>query len=177
MTVHDAPRREVRHVKLVLKEILIVDYKMVSARLLVLAALVASASAFAPAPKPLARPVVQKAHPRAARTIVAEGTYWEGEAPPSKVLGNMAAIPSIVLGPKSGVALGVGLYCVASSQFFQRHVHVQRSSRGWRSSGRWWVVRLVDWSTSTTTWPASLIALAFRRQRRNTPGSRPLFSP
>lgn len=119
MTVHDAPRREVRHVKLVLKEILIVDYKMVSARLLVLAALVASASAFAPAPKPLARPVVQKAHPRAARTIVAEGPYWEGEAPPSKVLGNMAAIPSIVLGPMSGVALGVGLYCVASSQIFQ----------------------------------------------------------
>lgn len=49
-------------------------------------------------------------------TMVMEDTYWEGEAPPSYVLGNLANAPSGLLGPMSGVFLLVGLYCVSASQ-------------------------------------------------------------
>ena len=45
-----------------------------------------------------------------------EDTYWEGEAPPSYVLGNLANAPSGLLGPMSGIFLLVGLYCVSASQ-------------------------------------------------------------
>ena len=48
--------------------------------------------------------------------MVMEDTYWEGEAPPSYVLGNLANAPSGLLGPMSGVFLLVGLYCVSASQ-------------------------------------------------------------
>ena len=48
--------------------------------------------------------------------MVMEDTYWEGEAPPSYVLGNLANAPSGLLGPMSGIFLLVGMYCVSASQ-------------------------------------------------------------
>lgn len=56
---------------------------------------------------------------RVARPMTMEdSTYWEGDAPPSQVLGNLASAPSALLGPVSGIFLLVGLYCVAASQIF-----------------------------------------------------------
>ena len=96
---------------------------------LALVAVLATASAFAPVPSSR----VARASPQSrARVVVAEGTYWEGEAPPSKVLGNLAGAPSILLGPASGVFLLIGLYCVASSQIFQ----VRALSPCWGSGRR-----------------------------------------
>ena len=95
---------------------------------LALVAVLATASAFAPVPSSR----VARASPQSrARVVVAEGTYWEGEAPPSKVLGNLAGAPSILLGPASGVFLLVGLYCVASSQIFQVRTRSPRCMRVW----------------------------------------------
>jgi len=75
--------------------------------------LVATAAAFvAPHSKkalPAAR--VTRAPTKAAMTM--EDTYWEGEAPPSYVLGNLQNAPAALLGPVSGIFLLVGLYCVA----------------------------------------------------------------
>jgi len=56
----------------------------------------------------------QKANSTTARS--AEDTYWEGEAPPSYVLGNLQNAPSGLLGPASGIFLAIGLYCVSASQ-------------------------------------------------------------
>ena len=85
------------------------------ARFALLALLTATASAFSTsrATLPSVRRVAQTA-PKAQLSM--EDTYWEGEAPPSYVLGNLANAPSGLLGPMSGVFLLVGLYCVSASQ-------------------------------------------------------------
>ena len=80
-----------------------------------LLALLTGAAAFVSKRAPLpARRVAARRPTRAA--MVMEDTYWEGEAPPSYVLGNLANAPSGLLGPMSGVFLLVGLYCVSASQ-------------------------------------------------------------
>ena len=82
---------------------------------LALLALLTGAAAFVSKRAPLpARRVAARRPTRAA--MVMEDTYWEGEAPPSYVLGNLANAPSGLLGPMSGVFLLVGLYCVSASQ-------------------------------------------------------------
>ena len=42
-------------------------------------------------------------------------TYWEGKAPPSKVLGVGEKIPSSVFGPLSAIALVAGTYLIHES--------------------------------------------------------------
>ena len=82
---------------------------------LALLALLTGAAAFVSKRAPLpARRVAARRPTRAA--MVMEDTYWEGEAPPSYVLGNLANAPSGLLGPMSGIFLLVGMYCVSASQ-------------------------------------------------------------
>merc|ERR1719486_750827 len=87
--------------------------------LCVLVALLGSCSAFAPAAS--VRPAVARraavAH-RAAPAMELEtvDTWWgDKEYPDSVVLGIGKNVPSIVFGVSSGLALGIGLYCVAQS--------------------------------------------------------------
>lgn len=49
-----------------------------------------------------------------------ESTYWEGEAPPSSVLGIGAKIPSAVYGPFSLIAFVVGTYCIHESNILNQ---------------------------------------------------------
>ena len=113
---------------------------------------VATASAFvAPHKKALPAARVTRAPTKAAMTM--EDTSWEGEAPPSYVLGNLQNAPSALLGPVSGIFLLVGLYCVAVRPprvpiFFFFSIRVERAagapdysmiayrSFGWLSSTR-----------------------------------------
>mmetsp|Transcript_24217 Transcript_24217/g.72660 ORF Transcript_24217/g.72660 Transcript_24217/m.72660 type:complete len:126 (+) Transcript_24217:75-452(+) len=85
------------------------------ARLATLALLAGAASAFVSRPARLA-PVRRAARAAPKAQLTMEDTYWEGEAPPSYVLGNLAGAPSALLGPVSGIFLMVGLYCVSASQ-------------------------------------------------------------
>ena len=78
-------------------------------------ALVAVATAFVPNSRQLA-PVHRRVAKAAPKALSMEDTYWEGEAPPSYVLGNLQNAPSALLGPVSGIFLVVGLYCVGASQ-------------------------------------------------------------
>lgn len=47
-------------------------------------------------------------------------TYWEGEAPPSSVLGVGASIPSVVFGPLSVIAFVVGTYSIHESNILNQ---------------------------------------------------------
>ena len=47
-------------------------------------------------------------------------TYWDGEAPPSSVLGVGEKIPSTLFGPLSLLALVAGTYCVHESNIFHQ---------------------------------------------------------
>ena len=47
-------------------------------------------------------------------------SYWEGEYPPSSVLGIGAKIPSAILGPFSLVAFAVGTYCIHESNILNQ---------------------------------------------------------
>lgn len=53
--------------------------------------------------------------PRVKALADAGPTYWEGKAPPSRVLGLGEKIPSAVFGPLSLVAFVVGTYCAHES--------------------------------------------------------------
>ncbi|KAG5176244.1 hypothetical protein JKP88DRAFT_228024 [Tribonema minus] len=82
--------------------------------LLCLAMALATASAFM-APSP----VMHKAARSAGALKMTEDTYWEGKAPPSKVLGPVVSqIPSPALGVISLICLGVGTYSVHESNIF-----------------------------------------------------------
>ena len=83
------------------------------ARLALLALLTGAAARVSGGAAPRAR-VAARRSTRAA--MVMEDTYWEGEAPPSYVLGNLANAPSGLLGASSGIFLLVGMYCVSASQ-------------------------------------------------------------
>eukprot|EP00612_Vaucheria_litorea_P005755 CAMPEP_0171462960 /NCGR_PEP_ID=MMETSP0945-20130129/6800_1 /TAXON_ID=109269 /ORGANISM="Vaucheria litorea, Strain CCMP2940" /LENGTH=113 /DNA_ID=CAMNT_0011989613 /DNA_START=82 /DNA_END=423 /DNA_ORIENTATION=+ len=53
---------------------------------------------------------------RSTASIKMAETYWEGKAPPSKVLGPVLEnIPSPALGVVSMIAFGIGTYCVHES--------------------------------------------------------------
>merc|ERR1719393_460671 len=85
---------------------------------IVLLALFASASAFAPAAS--VRPAV--ARPAAAARLApvvaleTEDMWWgDKEYPPSAVLGIGKDVPSLVFGISSGISLAIGSYCVAQS--------------------------------------------------------------
>merc|ERR1719482_2026746 len=93
---------------------------MAFARALLFAALAAPCAAFAPtmAARPaLARAAAARSAPVVAYTVPEPDDMWWGdkEYPPSKVLGIGKDVPSIVLGLGSGVAFGIGSYCVAQS--------------------------------------------------------------
>jgi len=77
-------------------------------------------SAFAPGAA--VRPAVARRGASALRAapvvaeIEAQDTWWgDKEYPPSIVLGIGKDVPSVVFGLSSGVALAVGVYCVAQS--------------------------------------------------------------
>ncbi len=58
-------------------------------------------------------------HPATVVKMADSGMYWEGKAPPSKVLGPfLSKIPSVVLGPVSLVFLVAGLYACHESNVF-----------------------------------------------------------
>jgi hypothetical protein len=52
--------------------------------------------------------------------VKAGPTYWEGEAPPSSVLGVGEKIPSTLFGPLSLVALVAGTFFVHESNIFNQ---------------------------------------------------------
>ena len=83
---------------------------MNSSAVFVLLALLVSVTAF----QPLRTPKMMN------KMKLNANTYWEGEAPPSSVLGVGANIPSLVFGPLSLVALLVGSYCVHESNIFNQ---------------------------------------------------------
>jgi len=89
---------------------------------LLLLALLGSCSAFAPA-TPL-RPAALARRPAAAARVAPQmyeefepqDTWWgDKEYPDSVVLGIGKNVPSSIYGPMSGVALAIGLYCIAQS--------------------------------------------------------------
>lgn len=83
------------------------------------ALLVGSCSAFAPATG--MRPAVARsaARPALAAPVMelqTEDMWWgDQDYPPSKVLGIGKNVPSGLLGVSSGIALTLGLYCIAQS--------------------------------------------------------------
>jgi hypothetical protein len=95
---------------------------MAKLSLILLAAIVAISSAFVPAAQTATRVNQVSSVPQiteqttSTSLFMAEDMTWEGEYPPSKVLGPiMSKMPSGVLGVMSMVALGVCIYsCVQS---------------------------------------------------------------
>ncbi len=83
---------------------------MNSSAVFVLLALLVSVTAF----QPLRTPKMMN------KMKLNANTYWEGEAPPSSVLGVGAGVSSNVFGPLSLVALVVGSYCVHESNIFNQ---------------------------------------------------------
>merc|ERR1719311_1600545 len=88
--------------------------------LCVLVALLGSCSAFAPAAS--VRPAVARRAAMPVRQVAplmeleTVDTWWgDKEYPDSVVLGIGKNVPSKVFGVTSGLALGIGLYCVAQS--------------------------------------------------------------
>jgi len=89
-------------------------------KLCVLFALIASCSAFAPAasirPAVARRSAVQVRQVAPVMELETVDTWWgDKDYPDSVVLGIGKNVPSKVFGVTSGLALGIGLYCVAQS--------------------------------------------------------------
>jgi hypothetical protein len=72
--------------------------------------------------------------PRAALAIEAEDMWWgDKEYPPSKVLGIGRDVPSLVYGPLSGLAFGIGCYCIAQSNLL--NILSGSTVNGWYVAG------------------------------------------
>jgi len=124
---------------------------------LLLALIVAVSSAFAPMPRAAistqtAQPI--KASPFPTSLAMAEDMTWEGEYPPSKVLGPiMSKMPSGLLGLISIVCAGACVYSIAQSAVLQQEA-------GALSSGSWvkWYYILgsfggpLAWGTHVASW-------------------------
>ena len=88
-------------------------------RSLCFVALAASAAAFAPAaaarPAAVRPAIAARAAPIVAYTVPEPEDMWWGDKdyPPSKVLGIGKDVPSLVYGITSGIALFIGLSCIA----------------------------------------------------------------
>jgi len=87
---------------------------------LLLLALLGSCAAFAPVtsvrPAALARRTATSLRVAPVMELEAQDTWWgDKEYPDSIVLGIGKNVPSAVYGPLSGIALAIGIYCVAQS--------------------------------------------------------------
>lgn len=92
---------------------------MAKLSILILAAIIAISSAFAPNPtRSVTSPMVTSTQSLPKTTLaMAEDMTWEGEYPPSKVLGPiMSKMPSGLLGLISLACLGACAYSIAQSQ-------------------------------------------------------------
>jgi len=120
------------------------------AKLLILAALIGSCAAFAP----VARPAVQSRSvafraPVVVAEIEAQDTWWgDKEYPPSIVLGIGKDVSSGVFGVTSGVALAVGLYCVAQSNLL--NILSGSTVNGWYVAGSLLVP--YSWGLHVASW-------------------------
>jgi hypothetical protein len=98
--------------------------KMAKLSFVVLSLIVAACSAFAPSSQvrsAVSTPVAFMPKASSATALSAEDTYWEGEYPPSKVLGPlMSKMPSGMLGMVSLVFLGVCVYSCGQSFVLQQ---------------------------------------------------------
>ena len=126
--------------------------------IVVLALVVAVSHAFvvAPAASRMASPTTTFATPAASLTSMnmAEDTYWEGEYPPSKVLGPlMSKMPSGVLGVLSLLFLGACAYsCFETTLLLQQPGAVE--SGNWV---KWYYVLMgfggpLAWGTHVASW-------------------------
>merc|ERR1711924_579663 len=91
----------------------------------------------------IARPPVRvRSAPIVAYSVPEPDDMWWGdkEYPPSKVLGIGKDVPSLVLGLGSGVAFGIGSYCVAQSNLL--NILSGSTVNGWLVAGS----LLVPWS-------------------------------
>jgi hypothetical protein len=57
---------------------------------------------------------------RAVRPAASESTFWEGAAPPSRVLGIGENIPTAVFAALSIVAFVLGTWCILQSNIFHQ---------------------------------------------------------
>lgn len=120
---------------------------------IIIALVFAAASAFAPSSQ-IRTPVAFVAKESSFALAMAEDTFWEGEYPPSKVLGPiMSKMPSAVLGMLSLVFLTACVVSVAQSSVLVR-------APGAISSGEWvhWDLVLgsfggpLAWGTHVAAW-------------------------
>ena len=115
----------------------------------ILFALVASCAAFAPAAAP--RPALRRSTARATPVVAleAEDTWWgDKEYPPSIVLGIGKNVPSNVFGITSGLALFIGLYCVAQSNLL--NILSGSTVNGWYVLGSLGVI--YSWGLHVASW-------------------------
>ena len=129
---------------------------MAKLSILILAAIIAISTAFAPNPtRSISSPIMTSTQSLPKSTLaMAEDMTWEGEYPPSKVLGPiMSKMPSGLLGLISLVCAGACVYSIAQSQ-----VLIQEP--GALESGNWvkWYYVLgsfggpLAWGTHVASW-------------------------
>jgi len=116
------------------------------------ACLFASASAFAPT---AVRPAVARAAARSAPIVAyteptPQDLWWgDKEYPPSEVLGIGKDVPSLVFGISSGIALAIGLTCVAESNLL--NILSGSNINGWRTAGAM-VLPIYSWGLHVACW-------------------------
>jgi len=114
------------------------------------AALLGSCTAFAPVARPAiqARSVALRAAAPVAE-LEAQDTWWgDKEYPPSIVLGIGKDVSSGVFGVTSGIALAVGLYCVAQSNLL--NILSGSTVNGWYVAGSLLVP--YSWGLHVASW-------------------------
>ena len=121
---------------------------------LIFAALIASCSAFAPAgsirPAVALRAAAARAAPVVAYTEPTPQDLWWGdkEYPPSEVLGIGKDVPSLVFGISSGIALFIGMWCVAESNLL--NILSGSTVNGWYVAGSLLVP--YSWGLHVASW-------------------------
>jgi hypothetical protein len=134
---------------------LLYSFKMAKLSFVVLSLIVAACAAFAPASHVRSSPMTFAPKTEASFALnMAEDTYWEGEYPPSKVLGPlMSKMPSGMLGMLSLVFLGTCVVSCTQSWALQQEP-------GAMASGSWvqWQYVLgsfggpLAWGTHVAAW-------------------------
>merc|ERR1719183_1960932 len=111
-------------------------------------ALVGTCAAFAPAAA--VRPAVAARAANVVAELETEDMWWgDKDYPPSAVLGIGRDVPSLVFGISSGIALFIGLSCIAESNLL--NILSGSNINGWRTAGAL-VLPIYSWGLHVACW-------------------------